>query len=140
MPEIVMFHDLVEKNGKTIRENNLDKTHRFPLGALVRTEVHVEGAYRSKVSCDRAKVTLDLYVVEHTRDCDGSLMYTFGTHPFPPPKGEKDVFAPTYFGRLSPVYYSNYGEDYHDIQLLDDTGEFWSSHRAYWIEQLRSCQ
>lgn len=50
--------DIVEENGKTVKENNLEKVHKFPHGMLVELE-----------SGER------LYVCDHTRDCDGEPLY-----------------------------------------------------------------
>lgn len=50
--------DIVEENGKTVKENNLEKVHKFPHGMLVELE-----------SGER------LYVCDHARDCDGTPLY-----------------------------------------------------------------
>jgi len=135
---ITMFSDLVEENGRTVRENNLKLGHKIPLGSRVKVEVGVEGAYNQASGTDRVPVTMELYVVEHTRDCDGTPMYTYGTMPFPPAKSAHDIFAPTYFGR-EPVYYRNYSEGYHETEVVEWDGEFWPNHRAYWMDRLRDC-
>ena len=44
--KVVMFSDIVEENGKTIRENNLEKQHKYQVGDLVEVELsewHGEG-------------------------------------------------------------------------------------------------
>ena len=56
---ICRIHDFVEANGKTIRENNLDKQHSFDIGTLVEIADGVR-----------------MFVVMHTRDCDGTPLYT----------------------------------------------------------------
>jgi hypothetical protein len=61
MPKIVFFGDIVEKNGKTIKENNLIRKHKYPIGSLV----ELEGGER-------------LFIMAHTRDCDGSPLYNLG--------------------------------------------------------------
>ncbi len=33
--EIKMIHDIVEENGKTIKENNLEKQHKIQIDSLV---------------------------------------------------------------------------------------------------------
>lgn len=53
--------DIVEDNGKTIRENNLNEVHTVPIGSLV----HVK--YDDKDYLGR--------VVAHWRDCDGTPLY-----------------------------------------------------------------
>ena len=54
-----IFHDLVEANGKTIRQNNLEKKHNIPIGSLVEDK----------------KTGVRLFVVYHARDCDGTPLY-----------------------------------------------------------------
>lgn len=35
------YSDLIEKNGKTVRDNNLERGHQFALGDIVETEVEI---------------------------------------------------------------------------------------------------
>lgn len=56
----------VQSNGKTVRENNLDIEHAIPVGTLV--EVLSDG--------DNPTAMLRVFVVEHTRDCDGTPLYS----------------------------------------------------------------
>lgn len=62
MPEktFLFVHDIVEENGKTVRENNLEKKHNIPIGSLVEI----------KDSRER------LYVCQQIRDCDGTPLYS----------------------------------------------------------------
>lgn len=55
----IEFSEIVEENGKTIRENNMEKTHQIPLGTLV--EVSESG--------------IRLFVCSQGRDCDGTPLY-----------------------------------------------------------------
>lgn len=74
MPEIILFGDIVEENGKTIRENNLEKKHNIPLGTLVEVKYsnwHGDGC------CE--KVHARLWVVYQGRDCDGTPLYWLST-------------------------------------------------------------
>jgi hypothetical protein len=71
MSKGVILHNLVEKNGKTIKENNMGKKHNIPIGTLVEiedNEYFEGGAYR--------KGTARLFVIAHTRDCDGTPLYS----------------------------------------------------------------
>ena len=61
---IVFIGDLVESNGKTIKENNLELKHNIELGSLVEINTNLE-------QFDG----LRLWVVEHERDCDGTPLY-----------------------------------------------------------------
>lgn len=57
--------DLIESNGKTVKENNLSKKHNVPFGTLV------------EIDSDNDNEKLRVYVVGHTRDCDGEPLYQF---------------------------------------------------------------
>lgn len=64
MPNLKFVHNIVEANGKTIKENNLEKTHSFPISSLV--EIDYEGDPRHGIRA---------LVASHDRDFDGSVMY-----------------------------------------------------------------
>jgi hypothetical protein len=70
MTKMMFVADMVEENGKTIRQNNLEKTHLIPLGALV--EVSYEDSYEED---DEKTSGIRLFVVNHSRDCDGTPLY-----------------------------------------------------------------
>jgi hypothetical protein len=62
MPEIVMIHDLKDPDdpqGRSYREVNAEKKHKFPVGALV----EIRGGAR-------------LFIVKQTRDCDQTPLYS----------------------------------------------------------------
>ncbi len=59
--------------GKTIRQENMEIQHKYPLGSLVEI---IDG--------------VRLYVVEHTRDRDGELLYSLYWYP-PNSEEYKDV-------------------------------------------------
>ncbi len=67
---INMIHDFVEANGKTIKENNLTKQHQIHIGTLV--EVKFDTWFGNGACW---KVHARLWVVKHTRDCDGTPLY-----------------------------------------------------------------
>lgn len=71
----IFVADVVEKNGLTVRENNLKAEHKIPLGSLV--EVDIEGHEENGVR---------LFVISHDRDCDGTPLYTLS---FDKKAGEK---------------------------------------------------
>jgi hypothetical protein len=66
-----VLHDQAEPNGQTIRENNLDRPHAIPIGALVEARWD---EWFGNGAC--WKVHARLWVVAHTRDCDGTPLYT----------------------------------------------------------------
>ena len=62
------FGNIIENNGKTIKENNNAIKHTIPLGALVEIltwDSESEEKYGG----------LRLFVVELSRDCDGTPLY-----------------------------------------------------------------
>jgi len=61
---------------KTIREVNLQQQHQIPLGTLV--EFYSEEWYGDG-ACER--IVGRLWVVAHTRDCDGSPLYSLARIP-----------------------------------------------------------
>ena len=65
------FADIVESNGKTIRENNLERDHEFPIDTLVEAKY---SEWFGNGACHRVQARL--FVIEHTRDCDGTPLYT----------------------------------------------------------------
>ena len=67
---VVAFGDLVEPNGRTRRQNNLSIQHKIPIDTLV--EVKYDEWFGDG-SC--RVVHARLWVVEHTRDCDGTPLY-----------------------------------------------------------------
>jgi len=72
----VAFGDIVEPNGKTIRENRMEIKHRIPLGAIV--EFDFEDEQEKIWERGRAR----MYVFAHGRDCDGSPLYVLAmAHP-----------------------------------------------------------
>lgn len=66
----IRFGDLVEENGKTIRENNLRKRHNIPVGALVEFKTD-----NQRDSGAHELIHARYWVVEHGRDCDGTPLY-----------------------------------------------------------------
>jgi hypothetical protein len=63
--------DIVEENGKTVRENNLDMIHDIPIGSLVEIKFN---RWHGGGSCE--KIHARLWVVSHDRDCDGTPLYS----------------------------------------------------------------
>lgn len=69
MTRFQVFSEMVEKNGKTVRENNMAVAHKIPVGALVEIiPWDSECGYKG----------VRLYVIKHTRDCDGTPLYSLG--------------------------------------------------------------
>lgn len=75
-PKIIVYNDIIEKNGKTVYENNMAIPHHIPIGTLVEVKYdrwHGGGA------CE--KVHARLFVKTHARDCDGEPLYTLSKYP-----------------------------------------------------------
>lgn len=62
--------DIVESNGKTVRENNLTQQHDIPIGTLVEVKYNT---WFNDGACE--KVHARLWVIGHGRDCDGTPLY-----------------------------------------------------------------
>ena len=61
MNNIADLKDPKDKKGRTYREVNLDKRHKYDLGSLVEFEDGVR-----------------LFITRHVRDCDGTPLYCVG--------------------------------------------------------------
>lgn len=72
MKNFILVSNLVEENGKTVRENNLEKTHEIPIGALV------EITYEEDKNSQKG---VRMFVVNHSRDCDGTPLYDLSYEP-----------------------------------------------------------
>ena len=70
MSGIVFVGDLVESNWKTWKENNLAIKHDIPIGTLV--EITYKSEYEEP---EESNYGLRLFVVNHSRDCDGTPLY-----------------------------------------------------------------
>lgn len=70
MIEATLVPNLIESNGKTIRQNNLERPHAIPLKTLVEIVVAVDDDY-----CMDKYRGVRAYVVTHERDCDGTPLY-----------------------------------------------------------------
>lgn len=69
--------DIVQDNGKTIRENNLARSHNIPIGTLVEVKYDT---WEGDGAC--LKVHARLWVISHDRDCDGTPLYSLSNMPF----------------------------------------------------------
>jgi hypothetical protein len=65
MPDFVIVHNLVEANGKTVRENNLATEHSIPIGTLVEVNCDYLPEHRTRQ-----------FIAAHGRDCDGEPLYS----------------------------------------------------------------
>lgn len=63
--QAVLVPNIVEANGKTVRENNLALAHKIPLGTLVEVNINYSEHHGIR-----------MYVCHHGRDCDGTPLYS----------------------------------------------------------------
>lgn len=75
-PGFILFSSIVEKNGKTVRENNMEVGHNIPIDTLVEVKYDT---WHGNGAC--SKVHARLFVVGHDRDCDGSPLYCLAPSP-----------------------------------------------------------
>lgn len=75
MATAINIADLVESNGKTVFQNNMEKNHDLSIGTLV--EVKYD-AWHDDGACE--KVHARLWIVGHTRDCDGTPLYSLSKY------------------------------------------------------------
>ena len=68
--------DIVEPNGKTIRENNMEKQHNLRVGDLV--EVKTD-EWKGDGAC--MKIHARMFIVWCGRDCDGTPLYWLSPTP-----------------------------------------------------------
>lgn len=78
---IIKYSQILEKNGKTIKENNLEKIHNIPIGTIVETSFE-ECTKDYKTGRETlVKISGQFYVQSHTRDCDGTPLYSISIKP-----------------------------------------------------------
>lgn len=68
---ILIVSDIVQENGKTIKQNNLERKHNIPIDSLVEINHDFDG----DVSEDCRMGGVRMFVVNHSRDCDGTPLY-----------------------------------------------------------------
>jgi hypothetical protein len=58
-----LLRNMVEENGRTIKQNNMERKHAIPIDTLVELENGVR-----------------MFVTKHTRDCDGTPLYALAEY------------------------------------------------------------
>lgn len=95
MAEMVVLHDIVGEDGKTIRERNLELQHDIPLNTLV----------ECVDSEEPDSPGIRAYVVEHTRDCDGTPLYNLSLEPVERVKDTQEMRDDLYYDTEWPTLY-----------------------------------
>jgi len=72
----INFKNIIEENGKTIEQNNLEKQHKYSVGQLVEVKYDEWGC---DGSCEI--VHARLWIVSLDRDCDGTPLYSLSKTP-----------------------------------------------------------
>jgi hypothetical protein len=93
MATLINVADIVEENGRTNRENNLEEIHDIPIGTLV--EVKYD-KWHSGGACE--KIHARLWVVSHDRDCDGTPLYSLSPHKTDTFEGARIVLPSGFWG------------------------------------------
>lgn len=86
-PSIITFSSIMEDNGRTIRENNLDKEHLYQIGEVVEVDLDLSRPGHDDGIDINLKGICTLYVVGHGRDCDGAPLYSISDIPVEFPDG-----------------------------------------------------
>ena len=110
--KITFVHDIVEENGKTIKENNLGISHAIPVGSLV--EVKFDSWFGGG-ACMKAHARL--WVISHDRDCDGTPLYSLSRW--------KD---PEFANKVMQYYETGFAED--SLTRVDITPDIESGENA----------
>ncbi|ENK2262695.1 hypothetical protein AB3A98_002742 [Vibrio parahaemolyticus] len=92
MTDAVFIGDIVESNGKTIKENNFSLKHEFPIMSQVKVVSCESDSWlscESEVIQNAVKAGLPFYVVQHIRDCDGTPLYAVSFVPLTAAEDER---------------------------------------------------
>lgn len=90
MTDAVFIGDIVESNGKTIKENNFSLKHEYPIMSQVKVAYCDSWLSReSEVIQNAVKTGLPFYVVQHIRDCDGTPLYAVSFVPLTAAEDER---------------------------------------------------
>jgi len=100
-PTMVFISDIVEDNGKTIFENNMELMHNIPIDSLV--EVKWDDWLGDGVC---KKVHARLFVYKQGRDCDGTPLYWLSEYN----KEGTDILI-DHFGKFSVKLQGGFSED-----------------------------
>lgn len=114
----ILVPNIVETNGKTIRENNLEKNHHFNINDKVKIdkenidswltpEEHGEGIVEHVLNDG------DFYIVDKPRDCDGEPLYSVSIFPRPNTKERTFDYYLKYFAEnllKQPISIENYSQ------------------------------
>jgi len=65
---LIPISSIIESNGKTVRENNMARAHKIPIGTFIELICELDEQFRGA----------RLWVTGHNRDCDGSPLYYLG--------------------------------------------------------------
>jgi hypothetical protein len=122
---ILFVGDIVEENGKTIKENNMERKHNIPIDTLV--EVRYDSWFDDG-ACE--KVHARLWVVEHGRDCDGTPLYSLCEE-----KSDAIPELQQYFGKLGIKIRRGFSEE--SLTIVEVTDKLKQGYGALkWEDEL----
>lgn len=112
MTKIINIADLQDPNdshGRTYRQINNQRAHSFPLGTLVETDIELSS--NSTPALVDLKGRCRLYVVAHSRDCDGTPLYSLSDIPVLYPTGDKFSREALVYKALATLVQHGYSEE-----------------------------
>jgi hypothetical protein len=89
----ILVANIIEENGKTIRQNNMEIKHKIPIGTLVEINSPQDLEYDDGDVLYECHHRMRAYIVSHDRDCDGTPLYSVG------PKGLERRLQEKFTGR-----------------------------------------
>ena len=106
----IAYNLINPETGRTYREDNLTRMHQIPIGTLV--EVKFDRWFGDGACW---KVLARLWVVKHTRDCDGTPLYCLSQY--------RDI-------HMAASLYAHHGFAEDSLLVLDVTPDLIEGHGA----------
>ncbi len=111
-----VMSQMYEENGKTVRENKMEISHKIPVGALI--EIKYDEWLGDGGSM---KVHARLWVFGHHRDCDGTPLYILShKKPTGPPLELHSLHPEKVFEHAFYRTINGYGEDKLTVVTVTD--------------------
>lgn len=125
---VMKYSDIVESNGKTIKQNNMAIAHKFNLGDLVEIDITL---FKEREGClVDLKGKCKLYVVMQGRDCDGTPLYCLADIPVIYPKDAKILsHEQTAYESVAEFCKHGYSED--NMKLVGKAERMYNNIREY---------
>lgn len=125
---VVKYSDIVEANGKTIRQNNMNIKHKFVVGDLVEADITIynerDGSYLE------LKGKCKLFVVMCARDCDGTPLYCLADIPVVYPS-EAKIFSNDYMVYHTFAKICQHGYSENNLKHVGQAQKMYSNVKEY---------